>query len=162
MDYKGYLIEPNNTGYVNFNFYKPDSELISGNGNSIEDCQMQIDEILKNYYTTPDNFKFRAWDESQKYMAIQGTPDLETLQSFIFHFGDKKLMLFIGHYDKNGKEIYQGDILHKPNMQSCPKFIIEWDKNRLQYIEIPKNSAGLPDTTEFTVIGNIFETPELL
>ena len=23
--------------------------------------------------------KFRAWDESQKYMAIQGTPDLETI-----------------------------------------------------------------------------------
>jgi hypothetical protein len=38
--------------------------------------------------------KFRAWDESQKYMAYQGTPDLETLQSFIFHFGDKPLMQF--------------------------------------------------------------------
>ena len=27
--YKGYKIEPNNTGYVNFDFYKPDDELIN-------------------------------------------------------------------------------------------------------------------------------------
>lgn len=37
--------------------------------------------------------KFRAWDKSQNYMAYQGTPDLETLQSFIFHFGEDELML---------------------------------------------------------------------
>jgi hypothetical protein len=44
--YKGYRIEPNNTGYVNFDFYKPDDELISGNGETIEDCKEQIDELL--------------------------------------------------------------------------------------------------------------------
>lgn len=43
--YKGYRIEPNNTGYVNFDFYKPDDELISGNGKTIYDCKEQIDEI---------------------------------------------------------------------------------------------------------------------
>jgi hypothetical protein len=46
MEYKGYLIEPNLTGFVNFDFYKPDDELITGNGETIEDCKKQIDELL--------------------------------------------------------------------------------------------------------------------
>ena len=58
--------------------------------------------------------KFRAWDESQNYMAYQGAPDLETIQSFMFHFGNKILMQYTGMKDKNGKEIYEGDMIsHK-------------------------------------------------
>jgi hypothetical protein len=48
MEYKGYLIEPNNTGYVNYDFYKPESELIEGNGETLEDCKTQIDNLNKN------------------------------------------------------------------------------------------------------------------
>ena len=66
--------------------------------------------------------KFRVWDEEQKYMAYQGTPDLETLQSFIFHFGDKELMQFTGLHDKNGKEIYTGDILQLKRLDGSVLF----------------------------------------
>jgi len=47
-NYKGYRIEPNNTGWVNYDFFKPDDELMSGNGKTIEDCKEQIDELVNN------------------------------------------------------------------------------------------------------------------
>jgi predicted RNase H-like HicB family nuclease len=46
MEYQGYIIAPNLTGYVNFDFYTPESEIISGHGETIEDCKKQIDELL--------------------------------------------------------------------------------------------------------------------
>jgi len=48
MIYKGYTIIPNNTGYVVYDFFREDDEIISGNGETIEDCKKQIDEILEN------------------------------------------------------------------------------------------------------------------
>lgn len=48
MEYRGYKIEPNLTGYVNFDFYENEAETITGNGKTIEDCKEQIDELLLN------------------------------------------------------------------------------------------------------------------
>ena len=100
--------------------------------------------------------KFRVWDEEQKYMAYQGTPDLETLQSFIFHFGDKELMQFTGLHDKNGKEIYEGDIV----TDGVGKYKIVYDLKLAGYQpycifrDDPENYCE--------VIGNIYENPELI
>jgi uncharacterized phage protein (TIGR01671 family) len=123
--------------------------------------------------------KFRAWDESQKYMAYQGTPDLETLQSFIFHFGDKPLMQFTGLFDKNANPIYEGDIIQNHEyknsfytgeiMFSHGVFGAEWLRNKKGKLMINglgqlHNLKTLDDDTltRYVVIGNIHENPELL
>ena len=111
--------------------------------------------------------KFRAWDESQQYMAYQGTPDLEAIQSFMHHFGDKKLMQFTGLHDKNGKEIYEGDIVsYKRNVgnwtgkslttiheiiftEEINAFVM---KDNSSYIKLRKHWGY-----EYEVIGNIYE-----
>ena len=114
-------------------------------------------------------FKFRAWDEKQKYMAIQGTPDLETLQSFIFHFGEDILMQFTGFKDKSGNEIYEGDIVfnHAEN-GVCNSNIIIFNEYgyflQTYFSETRREIISLNEylTRDLEVIGNIFQNPELL
>lgn len=105
--------------------------------------------------------KFRAWDESQKYMAYQGTPDLETIQSFMHHFGDRLLMQYTGLKDEHGKEIYEGDIVR------LYKHIAEVIFVNGAFKFAVKNSLGqdryLSPAQKFCeVIGNIYEHPHLL
>ena len=57
------------------------------------------------------NPKFRAWNGAYNYMAYQGEPDLETIQSFMHHYADQHLMEATGVFDKKGKEMYELDIV---------------------------------------------------
>jgi hypothetical protein len=49
MEYNGYLIEEDKTGYapkhLRFSFFTDDGEKIIGSGESVEDCEKQIDEL---------------------------------------------------------------------------------------------------------------------
>jgi len=115
--------------------------------------------------------QLRAWDESQNYMAYQGSPDLETLQSFIHHFGDKELMLCSLIKDRNGKDIYADDIVRCGYGAGIVKydsgvFLVRWigeDSDAyaelLSFNEWPyfRNEEDM-----FEVIGNVHENKSLL
>jgi len=53
MEYKGYVISEDNSGYapfnLRFNIFNDDGEFYFGSGESIEDCKEQIDELILNY-----------------------------------------------------------------------------------------------------------------
>lgn len=110
--------------------------------------------------------KFRAWDKSQKYMAKQGDPDLETIQSFFFHFGDCQLMQFTGLTGKNGVEIYEGDIV-KVDIFTKNYCIVFGESKKWGASFQYKSDYSIYYLTEnfakdCVVVGNIYENPELL
>ena len=72
---------------------------------------------------------------------------------------------FIRLHDKNGNEIYEGDILS----QGISRFIVKWDDKHAMYkcffVGLDEHYCNLSDDyirDYFSVIGNIHENPELL
>lgn len=111
--------------------------------------------------------KFRAWDTDEKYMYF---PDLYKLSNYpSYRF---TLTQYTGLRDKNGKEIYEGDIVvgvgkTKDNnwqIKRKPK-VVEWvsSKNGTGF-NIVASPEDYADKTcmRTEIIGNIYESPELL
>lgn len=119
--------------------------------------------------------KFRAWSKYRKQvinldginfgkgqLAIwYNTTDGDTVDSLPLE--DLELMQFTGLLDKNGKEIYEGDIV-----------LVDWNDSRYEphNVEVKWSDKELgweieggcltTDNHHFEVAGNKFENPELL
>ncbi|TES89943.1 MAG: hypothetical protein E3J87_11055 [Candidatus Cloacimonadota bacterium] len=113
--------------------------------------------------------KFRAWSKREKYMYKWKQIHNGNLDDMI---ADKDIIIrqYTGLKDKNGKEIYEGDILE--HLKSKHTYKIEWDEESASYYMQGINPAwtGFYFSNhhteiyddDFKIIGNIYENPELL
>jgi uncharacterized phage protein (TIGR01671 family) len=120
--------------------------------------------------------KFRAWIKEQKQMVkvnkidflnYEGTPDLIICyesdgQTYGAFPEDYELMMSTGEEDKNGKEVWEGDIVRN-SLGSL--YIIRWDNHMLGFKGEPLyviQEVEEAYISELEALGNIYENQELL
>ncbi|HEW0989072.1 TPA: DNA-packaging protein [Streptococcus pneumoniae] len=118
--------------------------------------------------------KYRAWDKELQTMLDVSLIDFKkgVLVGEHWEFGETNFMNFdeivlmqsTGLFDRNGKEIFEGDVLTSQNYPV--KGVVEFRTDlglwvhylkRYSYFEYLGNVAGSKE-----IIGNIYENPELL
>jgi uncharacterized phage protein (TIGR01671 family) len=132
--------------------------------------------------------KFRAWDKSNKRFVPDDELQVHTLGANITSNGINRtldilgiaydLSQFTGLKDKNGKEIYEGDILGiwestivDDEMADKKNYEVEWGGldypaftlDGWEYGEMnPLSEISMSGDWEYEVIGNIYENDDLL
>lgn len=108
--------------------------------------------------------KFRAWDGKHMFRPGQfHTPSFDGTVSAEGY----EMMQYVGLKDRNGKEIYEGDIVNVSLPTGKPWRIgaVVWHGFGFAIDTDTKNVSGampLPASHRIEVIGNIHEHPELL
>lgn len=130
--------------------------------------------------------KFRAWHTKTKKMyAVKGwmQGDYGVPGKFAdlcvycvdeygvterFADGLTELLQFTGLLDRHGKEIYEGDLIHRPDIGIA--MLVRWNEENAGFdltMKDPKNFNAVTlwytqaTHTDYEVIGNIYEHPEL-
>ncbi len=127
--------------------------------------------------------KFRVWMKSLKWMCdvtnisfdskfvdICQQGDTERYTEMSVEFDEITLMQSTGLFDRNGKEIFDGDILAFKTDDEVINVNVFWDKEHALFMFESKkyNEQGLlaelveNNTYPFEIIGNIYENKELL
>lgn len=119
--------------------------------------------------------KFRAWDKEKKMWTNWKCYDN------MFYFMDKNtgvwirddefkrfiLLQYTGLKDKNGKGIYEGDIVNCKEYECCGEIVWDEDVPAFMFDVLEKNgdfySEWLNEYVDvIEIVGNIYENPELL
>ena len=133
--------------------------------------------------------KFRAWDNWQKIMCYEVDvyspggdalwwtgqhryPEGNKADFFDSNGNGNILMQFTGLHDKNGNEIWEGDIVLIPTGEESVKKIrceIRWNQTDCAFVGVFVHvKTGYRDTlldfmpSTMEVLGNIYQNPELL
>ncbi len=110
--------------------------------------------------------KFRAWNKRTKHMYYG--IGLTTTGKMMFGppYEDQEVMQFTGLHDRNGKEIWEGDIIS--SFGCLGKMIYTENRARFSVIgRVPSRRGNhhwipLRCWGKGEIIGNIYENPELL
>lgn len=121
--------------------------------------------MINNKKINMRDIKFRAWDiaykkwleqkEVYEEVAEQGMWNPE--RSEYFH-----IMQYTGLKDKNGKEIYEGDIVMKETYSRGYWLPVVWKEAMFAVGESGLSPLYKSDAKYYEVIGNIYENPSLL
>nr|DAK48970.1 MAG TPA: YopX protein [Caudoviricetes sp.] len=125
--------------------------------------------------------KFRAWDKTDKEMYLVdeinfNRGEFESIGdaiTFKREADEVELMQSTGLFDKNGKDIFEGDILKVANNDSSWFEVVKYDHDKAMFIskevnlkyevpETPLYDLFSPYLFKVEVIGNIWENRDLL
>jgi uncharacterized phage protein (TIGR01671 family) len=131
--------------------------------------------------------KYRAWHKAERHMGAVEVLNLEkgafvngvmpgkdqVTEDFTIvapargrfcFFEDIELMQYTGLKDKNGVDIYEGDILRHDDLVSYQEVL--WIGARISIHSLPTDDdyedLWMQESKDIEVIGNIYENPELL
>jgi len=115
--------------------------------------------------------KFRAWDLAIKRLGLVDClvwGESGQITANIVYVDEQvtttypELMQFTNLIDKNGKEIYEGDIIKRSliDFNYSKSFVVAWD-SRNACFRLENGPALFHDDND-EIIGNIYENPELL
>lgn len=116
--------------------------------------------------------KFRVWDKTINYMDSRVRVShfkgiVEVLDSWStwreLKNGEYELMQYTGLKDKNGVEIYEGDIVRSKNgtLGLTNEHVVEWNDFYKRFDPMGADESCF-NRDNCEVIGNIYESPELL
>lgn len=125
--------------------------------------------------------KFRAWDEIDKKMIPmdRGRYDRDSgsLKFYLQYIPNRdshlKFMVFTGLKDREGNDIYEGDVVEQ-FYKGATRFVVIWDEVEKDRWNLKAKDSSYYDNGDyyegsngrnwktFKIIGNIYENPELI
>lgn len=108
------------------------------------------------------DIKFKVWDKNNKCFVTNKNKKSETKLDYnsnqLLYWSNYILLQYTGLLDKNGKEIYEGDVI----ADRYHKGLVEWHDGIGAWSWPHGEDWGMIFAEDVEIIGNIYETPELL